>query len=180
MKTWQIGRVPSVSCRGAASHGFDAGLALTAQPDDFGAAVRSSMLAMPAIARSDISNACRKAGAAHQRQTFDGMSGEKHGACPAELPAADDHTSWPAHIFASIGEAQYQTPRPSMALRWRSPGGGACARGDDDRTALHICSAGSCNANGLPWSSAAVEADDSAGSAGCAEFCACVLRASRQ
>ena len=38
-------------------------------------------------------------------------------AWPAELPPPTSTTSWPAHSLASIGEAQYQTPRPSKASR---------------------------------------------------------------
>src|SRR2546430_2284290 len=52
----------------------------------------------------------------------------KTAACPAELPPPTSTTSAPAHIFASIAEAQYHTPRPSNSLnrgtsgrRYRAP-----------------------------------------------------------
>jgi len=37
-------------------------------------------------------------------------------ACPG-VAAADERHFLPAHAFASMGEAQYQTPRPSRAFR---------------------------------------------------------------
>src|SRR5580765_1532240 len=50
-------------------------------------------------------------------QTFEACADKYTAACPAELPPPTRTTSSPAHIFASTGDAQYQTPRPSSAIR---------------------------------------------------------------
>src|SRR5262249_28500104 len=55
-------------------------------------------------------------------QTFFADVDRNTAACPAELPPPTSTTSWSAHMRASIGEAQYQTPRPSIALRLAQSG----------------------------------------------------------
>src|SRR5690606_13271082 len=61
-------------------------------------------------------------------ETFSANSDRYTAPCPAELPPPTTTTSWPVLAFASIGEAQYQTPRPSSSLspaqfgrRYRAP-----------------------------------------------------------
>src|SRR5262249_38793705 len=50
-------------------------------------------------------------------QTFEACADRYTAAWPAELPPPTSATSSPAQILASTGEAQYQTPRPSSAIR---------------------------------------------------------------
>jgi hypothetical protein len=50
-------------------------------------------------------------------QTLAAWADRKTAAWPAELPPPTSTTSCPAHIRASMGEAQYQTPCPSIARR---------------------------------------------------------------
>src|SRR5262249_20276085 len=54
--------------------------------------------------------------------TFDACAERNTAACPAEVPPPTTTTSSPAHIFASIGDAQYHTPCPSIAARFAHSG----------------------------------------------------------
>src|SRR5712692_7675286 len=59
-------------------HGFDAGLALAAQPDDFGPRAQLDVGDAGDALDQVFRHACRKAGAAHQQPDSRGVAGEKH------------------------------------------------------------------------------------------------------
>src|ERR1700674_4100942 len=84
----------------APRHGFESSLRVTVQLGQFGIEVQFDV-----GSRLDTLAACCP------RYTA---------ACPAELPPPTRVTSSPAHVFASSGDAQYHTPRPSnSAMRGR-------------------------------------------------------------
>src|SRR6188508_2962947 len=55
-------------------------------------------------------------------QTFVADPDRNTAPCPAEFPPPTTTTSAPMHALASIGDAQYHTPRPSMSLSPRQLG----------------------------------------------------------
>src|SRR6516225_806930 len=80
--------------------------------------VRSSMFGVAAIRSIKYFDMlAARPGPRTSIHTFSTYEERNTAPCPAELPPPTSTTSCPVHIFASIGEAQYHTPRPSIPTR---------------------------------------------------------------
>src|SRR5256886_15857198 len=143
-------------------HGFDAGLALTAQPADLGARAQLDVADAGDALDQILRHARGEAGAAHQHPDFRGVAGEKHGGLSPGVAAAPGH-----YLLAGANlRLDWRGPVPDAAAFHGLEIGAlraavACSGGDDDRMALHGAAVGKLQRERIAVGSAlAVEADD--------------------
>src|SRR5919197_4635865 len=122
-KTWPIGAVVSPSCRRERHLTRSSPRSALPSSATISVSVMTSTLEVAAMRWTRYCDMLlASSGLRTIILTFAAWPARKTAACPAELPPPTTMTSCRAHSFASNGDAQYHTPRPSNAERFSIAG----------------------------------------------------------